>query len=192
MTHSRGALRSGTEGGCCLRAEKQTLLKAQVSGFVTYTVFLDFSLPLHVPSYPDHCFLQQLGRMRQLLLFVRASVTEVLEGQDEMPVCWGKTASEKEENLFAEAFSTNTQFPVVQQFFAWQGLLYCYCSKAHKTLNYSMHANKNLLFFALEMNKATPTRYLQYREKHTVPIVPSSPLSQALFHAERSCCRLTV
>lgn len=156
------------------------------------TVFLDFSPLSHVPSYPDHCFLKQLGRMRQLLLFLRASVTVVLEGLEEMPVCWGKTASEKEENLFAEVFSTYTQFPVVQQFFAWQGLLYCYCSKAHKTLNYSMHANKNLLFFALEMNKNTPTWYLQSREKHTVPIVRFSPLSQALFHAERSCCRFTV
>jgi len=55
-----------------------------------------------------------------------------------------------------------------------------------------MHANKNLLFFALEMNKNTPTQYLQSGEKCTVPLVLSSPFSWALFGAVRSCCRSTV
>ena len=40
---------------------------------------------------------------RQLLSALRASVTGVMEGGNEMPVCWGKT-SEEEENLFAEVF----------------------------------------------------------------------------------------
>lgn len=87
VTHSHGALRSGTEGGCCWRAEKQILLKAQGSGFVTHAIFLDFNPLLNAPGYPGHRFPSQLGRMRQLLSFLRASVTGVLEGQNEMPVC---------------------------------------------------------------------------------------------------------
>lgn len=42
------------------------------------------------------------------------------------------------------------------------------------------------------MNKNTPTQYLQSGEKYTVPLVPSFPLSQALFYAVRSCCRSAV
>lgn len=41
---------------------------------------------------------------RQLPSALRASVTGVMERGNEMPVCWGKTPSEEEENLFAEVF----------------------------------------------------------------------------------------
>lgn len=109
-----------------------------------------------------------------------------------MPVCCCKTPLEKEETLLDVVFPLILRFLPCSHSLPGSVFSGCYCTEAHKTLNYSMHTNKNLLFFSLEMNKNTPTWSLLAGEKHTVPLVFSSSLSQALFCAVRSCCRSAV
>lgn len=55
---------------------------------------------LHVAGYPGHGFLKQLGRVIQAVAISLQSISDWGDGGNEMSVCWGKTASEEEENLF--------------------------------------------------------------------------------------------
>lgn len=78
-------------------------------------------------------------------------------------------------------FSTYTQYKYSSLVFG--NVSHCYCTEAHKTLNCSMHANKNFFFLALKWTKLLPLSIFYVEKRHTVLFVPSCPLSQALFSA---------
>lgn len=185
-------MRSGTEGGCCLRAERQTLLKAQGSGFVTHAVFLAwFQSPFACTALPwsllpkpagendggnccqpwEH---QWLGCWREEMKCQCVEVKVLLKRR----TYW--------------SFSTYTQFSAVQQFFACQCLSYCCCTEAHKALNYSMHANKNLLVFCpWNEQKHSHSVSSIWRKAHCSPCAFLSPFPSTLLCCEellQICC----
>lgn len=139
---------------------------------------------LVVPSWREWC--------RWVLSSSRASVTAVMEGGNEMPVCWCKTPLEEGENLVGAVF------PLILSFLPYSSSVPgCVFQIAVPQKPVRLWIIVCILiriccFFSLEINKNTPTWYLRAGEKHTVPLVLSSSLSQAFFCAMRSCCRSAV
>lgn len=128
----------------------------------------------------------------QLPSALRASVTGVLEEGNEMPVCWGKTPPEEDKNLFAEVFLfIPSSLKHISSFLGNVSHIAIALRLIRLWIIVCMLIGIYWVF-SLEMNKNTPTQYLQSGEKHTASLVLSSPLSQALCRLVRGCCRSTL
>lgn len=166
-----------------LRAEEQTLLKAQGYCFVAWTVFLVYFNPtLCALSCPGHSFLNQLRRMILAIAISLQSISDWVMEREKMKCRFEVKLPLKRRKTYLLKFFR--LYPV-------------FCSTAVWCLAMSLIAIVlrlirlwivvcmliRIFFLALKWTKLLPLSIFYVEKRHTVLFVPSSPLSQALFSA---------